>query len=234
MLCNGSARSHDHLRTYTLIGAAMSCKFELGVAYVAQEDIIGLAKGVLNMTERLIILKDIPDVKWTEATYIPICREHGFELEEGDNNNQWGWQDDDRGWARQLRCLEGPHIIDLPENINYIRNYIDKKIKSKQYSDATLVDLDGLLVPVSKKEKVVVGNTEYFLTSQVKTGQRGDQVVIYAGKKGAEGKTQIFIDPEHKRISFDQNDLNPTDIFVRLEATFRDGTSHTIQSVDKE
>lgn len=179
--------------------------------------------------DKLYILKDVPEVKWTTGSLKAICREHSFELDEG-RHGQWGWEDDFQGYAHKLRCVEGPHYIDLPSRISEIRDYIRKKLDSTLYTEAKLVDLDGLLVPVSKKEKVDVGNSEYFVTSQVRSGKRGDQVVIYAGKKGSKSKVQVFVDPEHKRMSFDQNDLNPADVFAKLEATFRGGTKHTIQS----
>lgn len=187
-------------------------------------------------TDKLYILKGIPEVKWTIGSLKAICRKHSFELDEG-HVGQWGWEDNWGGYVTQLRCVEGPHIIKLPDSIDEIRGYIQKKINSTQYADAKLVDLDGLLVPVSRKEKIETGDKEYFITSQVRAGSRGDQLVIYAGKKGEKGKkgrTQIFVDPEYKKMSFDQNDLNPADLFVKIEATFPDGTKHIIQSEDKE
>ena len=189
------------------------------------------------MASQLIILKDIPDVKWDKDDFFqPVCREHSFALDAGHTSNgRWednNWGDD--GWCYELRCLEGPHIIELPMPLEDIRRYIRKKLESKQYSEAKLVDLDGLLVPVSKKDKVVTGDSEYFITSQVKNSKRGDQLVIYAGKKGSKSKPQIFIDPEHRKMSFDQNDLNPADVFVKLEATFKDGARHTIESGDED
>lgn len=190
------------------------------------------------MPDKLLILKNIPDVKWIEDTYVPICREHNFELDAGDLEPNGAWTEG--GWSglesycSQLRCLEGPHIIELPALLEEVRTYIRKKLKSKQYSEAKLVDIDGLLVPVSKKDKVVTSDDEYFIRSQVKNSKRGDQLVVYAGRKGQKDKTQIFIDPEHKKMSFDQNDLNPSDVFVKLEATFRDGSKHIIQSGEEK
>ncbi|NCO10814.1 hypothetical protein GW930_02835 [Candidatus Saccharibacteria bacterium] len=187
------------------------------------------------MTNELIVLKAIPDVRWTKVRHQPICREHGFELDGvAWDGREWGAPSFGEGYASNLLCLEGPHIIKLPSRLDEIQAYISKKIRSKAFSDAKLIDLDGLLVPVSKKEKISAGGTDYFVTSQVKNGKRGDQVVVYAGKKGSKDRAQISIDPEHKKMSFDQNDLNPADVFVKLEATFRDGTRHTIDSGDTE
>ena len=62
--------------------------------------------------------------------------------------------------------------------------------------------------------------------------KKGEQIVIYAGKKGAKYKSQIFIDPKHGKITFDQNDINPKDVFVKIEATFRDGSKASIKAAD--
>ena len=59
--------------------------------------------------------------------------------------------------------------------------------------------------------------------------KRGLQLVVYAGEKGKTKKAQIIIEPEIKRLAFDQQDLNPNDVFIELKATFEDGSSHTIK-----
>jgi hypothetical protein len=52
----------------------------------------------------------------------------------------------------------------------------------------------------------------------------GQRLVVYAGEKGRKEKTQVFVEPDIKRLAFDQNDIHPSEVFVKLEATFRDGT----------
>jgi hypothetical protein len=43
--------------------------------------------------------------------------------------------------------------------------------------------------------------------------------------------TQIFVEPEIRRLAFDQKDLHPNDVFTKVEATFIDGTT---AKTDKE
>jgi hypothetical protein len=45
-----------------------------------------------------------------------------------------------------------------------------------------------------------------------------------------EGKSQVFVDLETRRMGFDQTDRHPTDVFVSIEATFKDGTKAKISS----
>jgi hypothetical protein len=37
------------------------------------------------------------------------------------------------------------------------------------------------------------------------------------------------VEPELKRMSFDQNDSHPNEVFTKVEATFKDGVSTTIK-----
>ncbi len=132
-----------------------------------------------------------------------------------------------------LECLEGPHTIVLDRTPGEIREYIRRKIESKKYQEAKYFDIDGYLVPASKEAKVKTESGDYFVTTQVMNSEKkGEQIVIYAGKKGAKYKSQIFIDPKHGKITFDQNDINPKDVFVKIEATFRDGSKASIKAAD--
>ena len=132
-----------------------------------------------------------------------------------------------------LECLEGPHTIVLDRTPGEIREYIRRKIESKKYQEAKYFDIDGYLVPASKEAKVKTESGDYFVTTQVMNSEKkGEQIVIYAGKKGAKYKSQIFIDPKHGKITFDQNDINPKDVFIKIEATFRDGSKASIKAAD--
>ena len=132
-----------------------------------------------------------------------------------------------------LECLEGPHTIVLDRTPGEIREYIRRKIESKKYQEAKYFDIDGYLVPASKEAKVKTESGDYFVTTQVMNSEKkGEQIVIYAGKKGAKYKSQIFIDPKHGKITFEQNDINPKDVFVKIEATFRDGSKASIKAAD--
>jgi hypothetical protein len=74
-----------------------------------------------------------------------------------------------------------------------------------------VLNLDDEAMPVAK-EKVTSKDGKYFITAQLMESKRGLQAVIYAGEKGSAKKTQIFIEPEVKRLAFDQKDLNPSEV----------------------
>lgn len=135
--------------------------------------------------------------------------------------------------TKKLKCPEGPHTIVLDRTPREVKEYIRSKIESKKYQEAKYFDIDGYLIPASKEAKVKTKSGDYFVTTQVMNSEKkGEQIVIYAGKKGAKYKSQIFIDPKHGKITFDQNDINPKDVFVKIEATFHDGSKAGIRAAD--
>jgi len=130
-----------------------------------------------------------------------------------------------------FRCLEGPHEIQFAGHVDNIRELISRRIASKRYQEAEYFDIDGYLTPASKEAQAKTKSGEYFVKAQIKSSEKkGDQVVIYAGKKGQKDKSQIFVDPKHGKLTFDQNNINPRDIFTRIEAKFRDGSTVTMDT----
>ena len=148
---------------------------------------------------------------------IPICPKHRIKL------------NPDKTYPTIMYCPDCEESYKIPRRFPAEREYAIEKYKAIQRKDWDLVDIDGTLTPVTKKEKI--GSDEYFCTAQVRDSKRGPQVVIYAGKKGS-GKSQIFVTPEERRLSFDQSDINPADVFTRITAEFCDGTKHTITRKD--
>lgn len=151
---------------------------------------------------------------------IPICPKHRMELEIPGP------------YSETLKCPDCEKRYKIPRNYSNEEQYVIKKHKASIRQDWDLVDIDGTLTPVTKKAKI--GENEYFCTAQVRDSKRGPQVVIYAGKKGLKEKSQIFIMPEERRLSFDQTNINPADVFAKITAEFRDGTKHTLEKPEKK
>lgn len=121
-----------------------------------------------------------------------------------------------------------PHKI--PRTFQKEAQYVIDKIDSKLFKRMKFINLDDEALPIA--EHKIAKNSEYFVTSLLTKSKVGLRLVVYAGKKGANQKTQIFVEPDIKRLAFDQTNLHPTDIFTKLEATFSDGTK-IIMSKDK-
>ena len=125
-----------------------------------------------------------------------------------------------------LKCAECKTLHSIPRNYNSEKSYILDKIDSKIFKDMPVINLDDEAIPLAEK-KIHTQGDPYFVTGLLVKSKVGHRLVVYAGKKGGE-KTQIFVEPDIKRLAFDQNNLHPCEVFVALEATFDDGSKHTL------
>lgn len=162
---------------------------------------------------------------------VPLCPDHELRLTSIPpkiySSRQHGYINDSYTNAIVLQCAEGPHELSMPRKYDLEQKYVLDRVDAKVFKDMPLINLDDEAVPIAK-DKQKSKNNKYFVTSQLMNSKRGLQLVVYAGEKGTDRKAQIFIEPKVKRLAFDQKDLNPSDIFVELSATFEDGTKHTI------
>ncbi len=125
--------------------------------------------------------------------------------------------------ATRLKCEECADFHDLPRNYSKEEQYVVDKVDSKAFKGMKVFNIDDEAVPLAE-EKLKSLDSKYFITALLTNSKTGLRLVVYAGEKGSKAKTQIFVEPEIKRLAFDQKDLHPTEVFTKLEATFSDGT----------
>lgn len=174
-------------------------------------------------------LYSVDKILWTVDKYngvaIPLCSKDRIELF-GVGNDYYGFATDEV--IDELECEECRKKFKLNRLLYDEKKYVIEKVLALDRKEYEIIDIDGMQTPVTKKIKINP-NAEYFYTTQIRDSKRGPQLVIYAGKKGSNRKSQIFISEEERRLSFDQNDINPADIFAKITAEFHDGTKHTIE-----
>lgn len=90
-----------------------------------------------------------------------------------------------------------------------------------------VLNLDDEAIPLAES-KISSKDDKFFVTAILTESKVGKRLVVYAGEKGRKEKSQIFIEPEIKRLAFDQKDMHPTEVFLELTGTFDDGSSVTI------
>lgn len=105
--------------------------------------------------------------------------------------------------------------------------------RSESYKNASIVDIDNIYTPilkVSPKPK----DDRYSVQVEIDETPNGKKLVIYAAdRKNLSEKTQIFIDPQFDKISFDgRGDIHPNMIFSKVTAYFKDGKSATLEEVE--
>ncbi len=106
---------------------------------------------------------------------------------------------------------------------------------SVAYKEATIIDLDNIYTPVLRvapKPK----DDRYSIQVEIDETPNGKKLVIYAADRQENGeKTQIFIDPQVDKLTFDsRNDLHPNMVFAKVVASFKDGRSVSLDANPKE
>ncbi|SRR6266496_5631835 len=158
-------------------------------------------------------------IKWfitpTSDFGVPFCKEHNMPMQDPEYSSQ-----------EYFTCYECGGKRVLRSSIEQKR-YVAHKMRSSLVAKIDVINYDGELVPVAKAKSK---DGTYGITAQIMESKHGKQLVIYAGKKGAEGKVQLFVDTKNGKLAFDHKDLKPSDIFAKVEATFIDGSKMSLEA----
>lgn len=153
----------------------------------------------------------------------PICPKHHLKL-----HPQKGDYDRYTSEAHYLKCEECEKLYVLNRPYDKEKQYIMDKADAKIFKGIRFINVDDEAIPLAEDKKSSKDN-KYFVTTLLTESKSGKRLIVYAGEKGKKTKTQIFIEPDIKRLAFDQKDLHPTDVFTKVEATFEDGSVHTLR-----
>lgn len=157
----------------------------------------------------------------------PYCPKHRLAMDSFSYSESTPYKYD------HLRCEECSDDYIIPRDLSEEQKYISRKLESRTMKDFKVLNLDDEAIPIAE-DKIKSKDGKYFVTSLLTKSKVGHRLVVYAGEIGSDKKTQIFVEPEIKRVAFDQKDLHPTDVFVKLEATFSDGSSSSINGKKKK
>lgn len=165
----------------------------------------------------------IDNVLWKVSPYEvvqPLCPVHHLRMRPlGDYID----------YAQELECADckKPHYI--PRGYSEEKIYVLDRIASKVFKGMKILNLDDEAVPMAEA-RLSSADDKFFVTGILTRSKVGLRLVLYAGEKGKKEKTQIFVEPEIKRLAFDQNDLHPAEVFIKIEGTFNDGTRTNIET----
>jgi len=164
----------------------------------------------------------INGVKWVIGQHpvkaIPLYPKDHIELDSYPSGHEWQ--------ESKLKCEKCGKVYTLPRNVDDQKRYVIRDINSRTYKTKRFINLDDEALPLAE-EKISSKDNKYFVTSLLTKSKAGLRLVVYAGEKGKKEKAQIFVEPDIKRLAFDQKDLHPTDVFTKLEATFSGGVKAT-------
>jgi hypothetical protein len=171
------------------------------------------------------------DLLWNNDTAEPIayCPEHRMRLEIALARGGLAQQTTSASGHASLICpTDGKHFPIPNQSFWILQHRFLAALEAADLKEAEIVDVDGYQVPIAKAEPPSK-DSEYWAQVRINDTKRGKQLVVYAGKRGAHDKTQIFIDPENDKISFDQNNTHPNDVFTKLTAEFDSGKKTTME-----
>ena len=176
----------------------------------------------------------IDKIKWVihKRTPEPLCPIHNLRLRPVEDGSS-GLQYFPYNKSKMLQCEDCQNPYVLPRSYGVELSYVIDKVDSKIFKGMKFINLDDEAIPIAKTKKSSQDN-KFFVTAQLMKSKVGLRLIIYAGEKGGKEKTQIFVEPDIKRLSFDQNNLHPKDVFSKIEATFIDGTKYVIKKKSKK
>jgi uncharacterized protein YbaR (Trm112 family) len=122
-----------------------------------------------------------------------------------------------------LMCPKDQKTFPIQNNSFWkYQDHFKAALEAASLKDADIVDIDGYQVPIAKS-RPPQEDSEYWVEARINDTKRGKQLVVYAAKRGTHDKAQIFVDLEHDKITFDQNNMHPNDVFMKLTGEFDSG-----------
>lgn len=92
-------------------------------------------------------------------------------------------------------------------------------VESQKYKDAQIINLDGELIRIQRAQ---VTDSDYWIDVKISKNKKDElQLMVLAGSKSDKTKAQLFLDPKNEKLSFDQNNDHPMEIFSKVTATFK-------------
>lgn len=117
-------------------------------------------------------------------------------------------------------CFKCGFTIILSSSIEEKAKDLADILESKKFSDAEIINIDGELVKVQRKQ---IKDADYWIDVKISKNKKEEvQLMVLAGSKKEKDKTQLFVDPKNERLSFDQNDDHPRKIFSKVIAIFKE------------
>lgn len=157
-----------------------------------------------------------------QGNWKPVCPKHYLRLSMV--NNQYDSSTYECGEDKERFCVKREHTQQ--------KKYIQNKLDAKDIQRMKFLNIDGESI-VLVDDKVNSSDSKYFVKALLTESKVGLRLVVYAGEKGKE-KSQIFVEPEIRRLAFDQNDTHPSEVFLKLEATFDDGSIASMKKGNKK
>jgi hypothetical protein len=133
------------------------------------------------------------------------------------------WLDREQDNAWHYSCINCDFAIKMQHKIDDMGYHLLQVLESQDYKDAEIIKVDGELITVRRGNE---SDSDYWVDARLSKNKQGKmQLMVLAGSKKEQDKAQLFLDLANERLSFDQNDDHPKDVFAKVVATFRDSAT---------
>lgn len=123
----------------------------------------------------------------------------------------------------KYKCIDCDFKITVDKEINDLTRYLIKVYKAQTFKDAEVINIDNELVKVQRKYEK---DDDYWVDAKISKNKKGElQLMVLAGSNKEADKTQLFIEPTNEKLSFDQNNKHPREVFAIIEAIFKNTKS---------
>ncbi|KKR06249.1 MAG: hypothetical protein UT34_C0001G0289 [candidate division WS6 bacterium GW2011_GWF2_39_15] len=130
------------------------------------------------------------------------------------------WENEDDVYDNvYTTCPKCGNKVELEGERREIIEDIIKIINSDKFKGADIVNLDDEYITVTQSKKE---DDDYWVRASISENRKGEtQLMVLAGSRKSKNKTQLFIDPQNERVSFDQNNDHPREVFSKVNAIFK-------------
>ncbi len=152
----------------------------------------------------------------------PLCPKNGCRCEIISNNDYWARE------VRKYKCkcinTECGFELEIDDDLKEKWNQLITILQWKDYGDFEVIDLDGELIPINERMKIIDG--DYWVDARISENKKWQkQLMVLAWSKKNKDKTQLFLDSSNERLWFDQNDTHPREVFAEVHAIFKSSQS---------
>lgn len=123
----------------------------------------------------------------------------------------------------EYQCIDCDFKITLDKDIEEMSTLCVKKIEAEDFKGAEIINIDNELIKVQRKYEK---DDDYWVDAKISKNRKGElQLMVMAGSNKESDKAQLFIEPSIEKVSFDQNNKHPREVFTKIEATFKNSKS---------
>ena len=116
-----------------------------------------------------------------------------------------------------------------------LRSTCLRQLNSKLLKDAKLIRVDDYYVPEIKKYDALPNDDKRSIKVDVKTDKDGHTIaIIYIGHKGNRNKSELFVKPEKRELTFDHTDDDPAAYLAEVSLKLKDRIITQVFDGDKK